>query len=738
MLARSSSRPAIGWFLLVSFASSVVGCGTGRGPQPENGDTAELAITYPDARVGDVVDELHGVKVADPYRWLEDEEGSETRSWIDAQCKLTESFLGSIGDREKIRERLTKLWNYEKRTTPFKEGDRYFYRHNTGLQNQSVLYVATAKDAPGRVLIDPNRLSKDGTVSLASTSVSKDGKLIAYSISSGGSDWREWRVREVDTGKDLADVIKWSKFSGASWTPDGKGFFYSRYAAPKEGDKLQGENYYQKLYYHRLGTKQEDDLLVLEDPRNKDLGFSGFVSDDGEYLCVHVWKGTARENCFYYAPLAKVLSDDAATRRAAMVKLVDAFKATYDYIANVGSVFYFRSSDEAPRNRVIAIDVAKPDRGNWREIVPQAREALQSVSFVNGQFLASYLRDARTVITRYLPDGAKIDDVALPGIGTASGFGGKATDTETFYSFSTFTAPPTIYRYDLLSGESEPYFRPEVAFDPEQFETKQVFYSSKDGTRVPMFITHKRGLELNSANPTLLYGYGGFNISLTPRFSVANLVWMEMGGIFVQANLRGGGEYGRAWHQAGTKLRKQNVFDDFIAAAEFLLAEGYTDRARLAIAGGSNGGLLVGACMTQRPELFAACLPAVGVLDMLRFHKFTIGHAWTSDYGSPENAEEFKYLLSYSPYHNLRKGTQYPATMITTADHDDRVVPAHSFKFAARLQAAHEGPNPVLIRIETRAGHGAGKPTSMRIAEAADRWAFLARVLGLEGGVSFE
>ena len=682
--------------------------------------SASSPFNYPIARQADQIDNYHGIDVADPYRWLEDPDSEETRTWIEGQNQVTSEFLAQIPQRDRIKERLTQLWDYEKFGTPFKRGDRYFFFKNDGLQNQSVLYVLQSLDDEPRVLLDPNTLSEDGTVALSGYAISEDGKFMAYGLSSSGSDWQEWQVRDVDTGEDLADHLKWIKFSGASWTHDSQGFFYSRYDEPNEDTKYEDINYFQKLYYHRLGTDQTEDTLIYERPDEKEWGFSGGVTEDGRYLIISVWRGTDPKNLVFY--------QDLTVADAPVVELIREFEAEYAFVENEGSAFWFRTDLDAPRGRLIAIETKTGER---TEILPQAEDVLEGVGLLNNQFVASYLKDARTDIKIFNLDGSFVRDVELPGIGSAGGFGGKRHDTETFYSFSGFTAPTTIYRYDMTTGESSVFRQPQVDFDPSQYETTQIFYESKDGTRVPMFITHKKGIELDGQNPTYLYGYGGFNISLTPSFSVGQSVWMELGGVLAIPNLRGGGEYGEAWHQGGTKLNKQNVFDDFIAAAEWLIANGYTSSAKLAIGGGSNGGLLVGACMTQRPDLFAAALPAVGVLDMLRFHKFTIGWAWCSDYGSPDNPEEFKALYAYSPLHNLKPGTEYPATMITTADHDDRVVPAHSFKFAAALQAAGEGENPLLIRIETKAGHGAGKPTAKTIEELADRWAFLVRVLGM-------
>jgi prolyl oligopeptidase len=682
--------------------------------------SASSPIVYPPSKKVEQVDDYHGIKVADPYRWLEDADSPETKAWVEAQNKVTFGFLESIPERARLRERLTQLWNYEKFGVPFREGDRYFFTRNDGLQNQSVLYVGRTPDDPqARVLLDPNTLSADGTVALTNYAVSDDGKLLAYGLATAGSDWNEWRVRNVETGEDLPDRLQWVKFSGASWTKDGRGFFYSRYDEPKEGNLLQSTNYYQKLYYHRVGTPQSADELVYERRDHKEWGFGGYVTDDGRYLGIVVTMGTSPKNLFFYK--------DLTNPEAKVVELIPDFIADFTPVGNDGTTFYFRTDWEAPRGRLIAIDATRPERANWREIIPQSRDTLEAVRWVGGRFIALYLSDAKTQVRMFDREGKFVQEIALPGIGTAVGFGGKPEATETFYAFTSFTQPTSIYRYDFATGKSTLLRQPKVAFDPGAYVTQQVFYKSKDGTRIPMFIVHRKGLRRDGKNPTLLYGYGGFNISLTPSFSPARIAWLEMGGVLAIPNLRGGGEYGEEWHQAGTKLKKQNVFDDFIAAAEWLIREKYTQPARLAIQGGSNGGLLVGACMTQRPELFGAALPAVGVLDMLRFNKFTIGWAWESDYGSPQNPEEFKALYAYSPLHNLKPGTRYPATLITTADHDDRVVPAHSFKFAAALQAAHKGDAPVLIRIETRAGHGAGKPTSKLIEETADVWAFLVR-----------
>jgi prolyl oligopeptidase len=680
-------------------------------------------FAYPSARRSDQTDNYHGTTVADPYRWLEDPDAPETREWIEAENALTFDFLAQIPARNTLRERLTALWDYERYGTPHLQGGRYFYSRNDGLQNQSVLYVAEMLDAAPRVLLDPNMLSSDGTVALAGYAISEDGKFLAYGLSAAGSDWTEWRVRDVDTGEDREDHLRWVKFSGASWAKDGSGFYYSRYDAPAEGEELQQVNYYQKLCFHALGTPQEADVLVCERPDQKEWGIGGEVSEDGRHLLIYLSQGTERKNRLFYKSLA--------VPNAPIVELLNEFDAAYYFLGSDGDEFWIQTDNAAPCGRVVAINLSSPDSALWREIIPEAAETLQGVSLVGERFLAAYLKDATTQVKVFGLDGAFERIVDLPGLGSAGGFGGKRHETETFYSYTSFTVPTAIYRYDIPTGKSEVFKQPSVKFDPEAYETRQVFYPSKDGTRIPMFLTHKKGLTFDGQNPTYLYGYGGFDISLTPSFSPAQIVWLELGGVFAVANLRGGGEYGETWHDAGRRHVKQNVFDDFIAAGEWLLANGYTSTPKLAIGGGSNGGLLVGACLTQRPDLWGACLPAVGVLDMLRFQKFTIGWAWTSDYGSADNPDDFPVLYAYSPLHNLKPGTAYPPTLITTGDHDDRVVPAHSFKFAAALQAAQAGPAPTLIRIETRAGHGAGKPTTKVIEEAADRWAFLVQVLGM-------
>lgn len=579
-------------------------------------------------------------------------------------------------------------------------------------------------DSDAKVLLDPNAWSKDGTVALSGSAFSDNGRYVAYGVQDAGSDWNTWKIMEIETGKVLDDELKWVKFSGAEWTPDSHGFFYARYPQPQEGAAFQSLNANMKVYYHRVGSPQSADVLVYERPDQPDWGFQLSVSEDGHYLIITVWVGTDDR----YRIVVKDLTEPFGLPS----ELIDNFDHEYSFIDNDDHVLYFKTNVDAPLRRVIAIDLKQPARENWKEIIPQTDNALANVGIVGNMFVCDYLKDAKTQVRLHAMDGTFVREVEFPGIGTAAGFDGRCKDTDTFYSFSSFALPPTTYRYNMITGASELFRKADVKFNPDDYETSQIFYDSKDGTKVPMFLCHKKGLKLDGSNPTLLYGYGGFNISITPSFSVSRLTWMEMGGVLAVANLRGGGEYGEPWHKAGTKQNKQNVFDDFIAAAEWLIANKYTSSKKLAIQGGSNGGLLVGACMTQRPDLYGACLPAVGVMDMLRFHKFTAGRFWTDDYGNADNAEEFPALWRYSPYHNLKGGTQYPATLITTADTDDRVVPGHSFKFASQLQASQSGTAPTLIRIETRAGHGAGKPTAKIIEEASDQWAFLVKTLGMD------
>lgn len=687
-------------------------------------------MKYPTTKTVDHTDEYFGTKVADPYVWLEEDvrESEDVEQWVADQNKVTYGYIKQLPFREEIQARLTKLWDYEKYGAPFKRGGRYYYYKNDGLQNQSVLYQLDSLEGESSVLMDPNQWSADGTVALGGLAFSDDGKYVAYGVQKSGSDWRTWHVMDIATKERLKDEIEWVKFGGADWSKDSKGFFYNRYDEPKEGEEFQSLNKNQKVFYHRIGDSQADDILIHEDPANPDWGFGPEVSEDGKYLVVTVWVGTDNRYRVLYAKL-----DGEVTKRPQLTELIDNFENEYSFMGNEGSKFYFKSDVKAPKKCILVIDVAHPEKENWKTIVPEADEAMESAGMVGDYIVVEYLKDAKSQVKLFDLDGKFVREVEFPGIGTASGFGGKRTHDTTFYSFSSFNRPPSIYKYDLKSGESTLFREAQVDFDPTRYDVSQIFYESKDGTSVPMFIAHKKGLELNGRNPTLLYGYGGFDISLTPGFSISRLQWMEMGGIFAMPNLRGGGEYGKAWHKAGTKTNKQNVFDDFIAAAEWLIEHKYTSPEHLAIQGGSNGGLLVGACMTQRPELYGACLPAVGVMDMLKFQNWTAGRFWVDDYGSSQaSKEEFDALYAYSPYHNLKDGTAYPPTMVTTSDHDDRVVPGHSFKFAARLQAAQTGVNPTLIRIETKAGHGAGKPTSKIIEQIADQWAFLVKHLSME------
>jgi prolyl oligopeptidase len=682
----------------------------------------EEKLVYPDSPQVNQVDDYHGVKVADPYRWLEELDSRQTRAWVEAQNRVTSAYLAAIPEREAVRKRLTELWNYERYGVPVQQGGRYFFTRNDGLQNQNVLYRVDDLGGVPQVVLDPNTLSHDGTIALSGWNLSEDGRLLAYSLSSGGSDWQEWHVREVESGRDLADHLRWVKFSGAAWTHDGSGFFYSRYDEPRAGRPLEEANFHQKLYYHRLGTPQAEDELVYQRPDSKEMGFIAAVTQDGRYLVIHAWRGTETENGLFYK--------DLEAPGSPVVELLGDFDASYNFIANDGPLFWFDTDLAAPRGRVIAVDLRHPERARWREVIPQGPETLQGVSCLHGTLVAHYLQDAHSQVRQFDRDGRFLREIELPGLGTVDGFTGRCHDRETFYGFTSYTTPGTVYRLDLASGQGTVFRQEEIrGFEPGRYETRQVFFPSKDGTRIPMFVTHRKGLQLDGSNPTYLYGYGGFGVSLTPNFSPAHVVWMERGGVYAVANLRGGGEYGEEWHQAGSRLKKQNVFDDFLVASEWLIGNGYTSPGKLAIAGYSNGGLLTASCMVQRPDLYGAVIVGVGVLDMLRFHKFTIGWGWTSDYGSPDNPEEFRVIYAYSPLHNLKPGTAYPPTLITTADHDDRVVPGHSFKFAAALQRANLGPSPTLIRIETRAGHGSGKPVSKKIEETADEFAFLLHAL---------
>jgi prolyl oligopeptidase len=702
---------------------------------PALSQTAAPTLAYPATRTVDHVDTYHGTRVADPYRWLEDDNAADTKAWVQAQNAVTEKAFSAMPQRQPVRQLYTQLFNFERFGVPFKAGGRYFWTRNDGLQQQAVLYTATSLTATPTVALDPNTLSKDGTVALTGTVPSRDGKLLAYGVASAGSDWQTWRVRDLATGTDLPDTIEWVKFSSATWTPDGKGFFYARYDAPAPGAKLSGANVFQKLYYHRLGTPQSADVRVADNPADKEWGFGTSVSDDARMVFISVWKGSARRNGLMLLPLK-----DGAFVPAKPQPLTLAFDAQYIPLALDGQRLVLRTDSGAPNGRLVSVDLARhlnlPEGSpavapHWQTVVAETGDAMVGATAVGGRYFVRYLRDASTLVRVHAADGKPVRDVALPGVGSAGGFGGRWDDEETFFSYTSLITPADIYRLHVATGEVTLFKRPATAFDPTQFETRRAFVTSKDGTRFPVFIGHRKGLKLDGHNPTLLHGYGGFSVSNTPAYNVTAATWMAMGGVYVTASIRGGGEYGRAWHEAGTKLKKQNVFDDFIAAAEWLVSEKITSPKKLAVNGGSNGGLLVGAVVNQRPELFGAAVPAVGVMDMLRFHKFTIGWAWVSDYGSSDDPEQFKALLAYSPLHNIAAGKTYPPVLVMTADHDDRVVPAHSFKYAAALQAANSGTAQKIIRIETNAGHGAGKPTSKVIEERSDMLAFIAYHLGL-------
>jgi prolyl oligopeptidase len=679
------------------------------------------AFHYPPARRVDQTDDYFGTKVSDPYRWMEDVDSAELKAWVDAENELTQSYLAAVPSRDAMQRRLMELINFERYTAPARRGTRYFYSHNSGLQNQNVLYWQEGLDGEPMVLLDPNTFSADGTVAISGLSITDDGSLAAYSIADAGSDWVKWHVRDVTTGEDLPDIVEWSKFSGAAWLKDGSGFFYQGYDAP-EAEALKAANYFHKVFFHKLGTSQSEDKLVFDRPDDKELNLGAHVTDDGRYLVLYQSKGTSPNN--------EIAIKDLLHPESSIVRLIDTADATYAPVNNDGSLFWLLTTLDAPNGKVIAVDLNHPEREHWKTVIPESTNKLSDISIIDNTFIANYLADAQSLIELRSLDGQLIERLKLPAIGTAYGFGGLREDTETFYQFTNFTTPGTIYRLNLKTRQSTLFRQPKLLFDPAVYETTQIFYNSKDGTRVPMFVSHKKGLLLDGSAPTLLYAYGGFNVPLMPEFSSAHVMWMEMGGIYAQPSLRGGGEYGEAWHEAGTRLKKQNVFDDFIAAAEWLIANRYASAKKLAISGGSNGGLLVAACELQRPDLFGAVIAQVGVMDMLRFDKFTIGWAWKEEYGAPsESAEEFAAIYKYSPLHNIKQGGSYPATLVTTGDHDDRVYPAHSFKYTAALQAAQSGTNPILIRVETRAGHGAGMPLSKRIEATVDQYAFLVREL---------
>jgi prolyl oligopeptidase len=684
---------------------------------------AAQTMKYPPAKKTDVVDTYHGTKVADPYRWLEDADSAETAAWVAAENRVTQEYLSGIPRRAAFKERLTTLYNYERFNGMRRAGSHYIVVRNDGLQNQDVIYAADGVNSPERVLLDPNTLRADGTAAVSSFIASKDGKLLAYGVADAGSDWCEWRVRDIATGKDLPDVVRWSKFMDVAWTPDQRAFYYLRFPEPKPGEALRGENAFSKLYLHRLGEPQSADKLIYERPDQKQWMFAPAVSDDGRYLLITVDTGDFGKNLLFY--------QDLHERTPRTVELIAKLEAQYIPLGNRGSVFYVFTTDQAPKGRIVAIDFARPQRENWRELVPQQPEALDIMQMIEGRIVLSYLKDAASMVKVFGLDGKLIKDVALPGVGKVLFQPGHSTDPELFFAFSSYTSPPVFYRLNGATAQTAVVRQSKLSFDPAQYETERVFYTSRNGTRIPMSLVHRKGLRRTGNTPTILYGYGGFNASELPEFRAAIIAWLEMGGLFADAVLPGGGEYGEEWHEAGKRAKKQNVFDDFIAAAEWLIANKYTSTPKLAIFGGSNGGLLVGAVLNQRPDLFGAAMPAVGVMDMLRFQKFTIGAVWVDEYGSSDNADDFRVLRAYSPLHNIKAGGRYPAVLITTSDHDDRVVPGHSFKYAATLQAAQAAARPVLIRIETRAGHGAGKPVTKIIDEWADRLAFLTKELGM-------
>ena len=700
----SSGQFIVSLALLFSFQSC----------QNTNSSTAtsiNMSVKYPQtSQDAEAQDDYHGKMIKDPYRWLEDDNSEETKSWVTAQNDVTFSYLDKIPYRDAIKRRLKKLWNYERYSVPFKEGGKYYYFHNNGLQNQSILYEQLEGDEKA-IILDPNTLSEDGTTSLGGYSFSKDGRYLAYQISEGGSDWRKVKVKDLSTGKDLEDELNWVKFSGMSWK--GNGFYYSRYPEPKEGDELSARNTNHKLFYHTIGDPQEKDQLIHEVPEHPNQGIFSATSSDESILTIGLWESTSG-NALYFMN----------NKDGKKIPIYAAIEHDFNMVDNIDDQLLILTNYKADNNRIVAVDTNNPEEKNWKDFIPESNDKLSSASIMGDKVFVNYIHKANSLVKVYDLKGNFVRDLKLPGIGSVGGFSGKRGDKIGYFAFTSFTRPTTIYELDIDNLTSKIYKAPMTDFDSELFESKQVWFNSKDGTLVPMFLTYKKGIKLDGQNPTLLYGYGGFDIPILPSFSVQRTVMMEKGAIYAVANIRGGGEFGKQWHLAGTKERKQNVFDDFQAAAEYLIKEKYTSPEKLGIEGRSNGGLLVGACMTQRPDLYAVAFPGVGVLDMLRYDKFTIGRAWSADYGLSENPDEFEYLYAYSPLHNIKKA-EYPATMITTADHDDRVVPAHSFKFAANLQAHQQGDNPTLIRIDLSAGHGAGKPTDKKIDEAADMISFM-------------
>ena len=678
-------------------------------------------IKYPVTKKTEISDNYFGTKVADPYRWLENDTSKETAEWVKAQNKVTTAYLSKIPYREQIRKRLTKIWNYPKYGVPFWKGTNYFFFKNDGLQNQAVLYIRKGLDAPPAILLDPNKFSADGTIALGSMDISRNGKYLAYSISRSGSDWNEICVMDVESGKHLPDTVKWVKFSGIAW--EGDGFYYSRYNEPAPGMELTSSNEFHKVYYHKTGTSQKQDQLIYENPKEAKRNYNASVTEDERFLLIYESE-TTDGVAFYYKDLKK--------NNMPFKQLAQGFEYEYGVVDNLGDQLLVITNYKAPKRKLILMDPQKPEPANWKTILPEKEDVLESVELAGDRIVASYMHKVISKVFVYDLNGLLIHELTLPGPGTVGGFNGKKDNNIAFYSFTSFTYPSTVFKYEVSNDKSSVYNQPEIDFNPQDYIVKQVFYESKDKTSIPMFIVYKNGTELNGKNPTLLYGYGGFNISLTPDFRISRLIFLENGGIYAMANLRGGGEFGEDWHKAGIKEKKQNVFDDFIAAAEYLIKEKYTCPEKLAILGGSNGGLLVGAAMTQRPDLFKVAIPQVGVMDMLRYHRFTIGRAWAGEYGTSETKEGFDYLYKYSPLHNLKKGVHYPITLAFTADHDDRVVPAHTFKFMATLQECQGGNNPVLVRIDTKAGHGGGKPTSKQIEEVTDLWSFIFYNLGMQ------
>lgn len=681
-------------------------------------------IKYPDTRKVSQVDDYFGTKVSDPYRWLEDDNSAETKAWVQAENKVTQDYLSKIPFREQVRSRLEQMWNYPKYSSPFKEGNYYYFYKNDGLQNQSILYRQAGLNGTPEIFLDPNTMSKDGTAAVSTPRFTKDHKYAAYMIAQAGSDWQQAFVLDVSNKKQLNDKIDWIKFSGLSWKGD-DGFYYSRFPVADEKSRMTNQNQNQKLYYHKLGTSQNEDVLIYEDNEHPLRSVGGGLTEDQRFLILNQSEGTSG---------SQIWVKDLRSPNSNFILLIKGFDTEANVVDNDGDRILVHTNADAPNYKIVSIDPKNPSKENWQTIIPTRTKLLENAGTAGGKLFLSYLEDASTRVYQTNYKGTLEREIKLPGIGTAGGFGGNREDNEIFYTYSSFNYPPAIFHYTISNGQTELFRRAEVKINADNYQTVQSFFTSKDGTKVPMFITYKKGIKLNGNNPALLYGYGGFNIPSTPGFSISNAFFLEQGGVYAVVNLRGGNEYGEAWHKAGMLQNKQHVFDDFIGAAEFLIKTKYTNPQKLAIRGGSNGGLLVGAAMTQRPELFKVAIPQVGVMDMLRYHTFTIGHAWATEYGRSDQAEYFPVLYKYSPLHNLKRGVHYPATLVTTADHDDRVVPAHSFKFAATLQANNnfDGTNPTLIRIETRAGHGAGKPTSKQIEEAADIWSFVMYNLGMD------